>query len=153
MLGCSAVPVHCPLAPCNNQLSAILEIFSLPKRLLQVIQVFILNIGWNCQKINRNALKKLFALLILALTFPLSHQLNESKQQQIITMKFSAPLLLALAAAPFTMGLKADQLDETSVLRRTKGMSDDDYTSYSGKVSKCCDLVGSLVKSFCIFGS
>jgi hypothetical protein len=49
-------------------------------------------------------------------------------------MKFSAPLLLALAAAaPFTMGLKADQLDEGSVLRRAKGTGDDDYTSYSGK--------------------
>jgi hypothetical protein len=55
-------------------------------------------------------------------------------------MKFSAPLLLALAAAPFTMGLKADQLDEGSVLRRAKGTGDEDYTSYSGKVSKCCDM-------------
>jgi hypothetical protein len=48
-------------------------------------------------------------------------------------MKFSAPLLIALAAAPFTVGLKADQLDEGSVLRRAKGTGDDDYTSYSGK--------------------
>lgn len=65
-------------------------------------------------------------------------------------MKLSASLLLALAAAPFAMGLKADQLDEGSVLRRTKGGNDDDYThptgdypttyyEYSGKVSTCCD--------------
>jgi hypothetical protein len=58
-------------------------------------------------------------------------------------MKFSAPLLLALAAATFAMGLKADQVEEASVLCQTKGMSNNDYMSYSRKVSECCDLVGS----------
>jgi hypothetical protein len=38
------------------------------------------------------------------------------------------------------MGLKADQLNEGSVLRRAKGHSDDDYEHTSGKVSRLCDL-------------
>jgi hypothetical protein len=48
-------------------------------------------------------------------------------------MKLFAPLLFALTATPFAMGLKADQLNEGSVLRRAKGHSDDDYEHTSGK--------------------
>jgi hypothetical protein len=60
------------------------------------------------------------------------------QSKKVAKMKLFASLLLPLIATPFTMGLKADQLNEGSVLRQTKGSSDDDIT---GKVStRCCNL-------------